>query len=98
MPIFEILMIVCFGFAWPINLYNSIRTRSTRGKNLLFQCMIVLAYVFGVIHKLVYSRDAALYFYLLNAGMVLADLTMYLINRRREIKEGAAENYTQVIT
>lgn len=98
MPIFEILMIVCFGFAWPLNLYNSIRTRSTRGKNLLFQGMIVLAYFFGMIHKLFFSRDLAVWFYALNTCMVVADLTLYFINRRREIGQGLAESYTQVIS
>lgn len=97
MPVFEILMIVCFGLAWPLNLYNSVRTRSTRGKNLLFQGIIVLAYFFGMIHKLFYSRDFAVWFYLLNACMVTADLLLYFINRRREIRQGAAQGYTQVI-
>lgn len=98
MPIFEILMIICFGFAWPINLYNSIRTRSTKGKNLLFQCMIVLAYFFGVVHKIFFSQDIAIYFYLLNTCMVLADLALYFRNRYREIQNGLAKTYTQVLT
>ncbi len=95
--IFEILMIVCFGFAWPINLYNSVRTRSTKGKNLLFQCMIVLAYFFGVVHKLFFSRDIALYFYLLNSAMVIADLILYFINRNGEIRKGLIGNYHSVL-
>lgn len=97
MSVFEVLMIVCFGFAWPVNLYNSIRTRSTKGKNLLFLGMIVLAYVFGILHKLVYSRDPAIYFYLLNTCMVLADVVLYFVNRRREIKKGLADNYRNVL-
>lgn len=98
MPVFEILMIVCFGFAWPINLYNSVRTRSTQGKNLLFQGMIVLAYFFGMIHKLFFARDLAVWFYLLNTCMVVADLVLYFANRHREIKRGQARNYTQAIS
>lgn len=98
MSVFEVLMIVCFGFAWPINLYNSIRTRSTKGKNLLFLGMILLAYVFGILHKLTYSRDPAVYFYLLNTCMVLGDILMYFLNRRAEIKKGLINNYRKVLT
>lgn len=97
MSAFEVLMILCFGFAWPVNLYNSIRTHSTKGKNLLFLAMIVLAYIFGILHKLVYARDPAIWFYLLNTGMVLADVGMYFRNRKREIQEGVADNYRQVL-
>lgn len=97
MSIYEVLMIVCFGFAWPINVYNSVRTGSTKGKNLLFLLMIVLAYVFGILHKLVYSRDGAVYFYVLNACMVLADVALYVRNRHREIEQGIAASYGQVM-
>ena len=97
MSIFEVLMIVCFGFAWPVNVYNSLRTGSTKGKNLLFLSMIVLAYVFGILHKLTFSRDPALWFYLFNAAMVSADVARYFRNRRREIAAGRARGYTQVL-
>lgn len=63
MSILEVLMIVCFGVAWPINLYNSFKSKSTKGKNLLFMSFIVLAYVFGILNKLFVSVDAAVYFY-----------------------------------
>ena len=59
MSILEVLMIVCFGVAWPINLYNSFKSKSTKGKNLLFMSFIVLAYVFGILNKLFVSVDAA---------------------------------------
>ena len=98
MSIFEVLMIICFGFAWPLNVYNSLRIRSTKGKNLLFLSMILLAYVFGILHKLTYSRDPALYFYLFNAAMVLADYILYFINRKKEIARGTAARYLQVIS
>ena len=55
MSILEVLMIVCFGLAWPINLYNSWKSKSTKGKNLLFMSFIVLAYVFGILNKLLVS-------------------------------------------
>jgi len=97
MSIYEVLMIVCFGFAWPINLINSIKSKSTKGKNLIFLLIILVAYVFGIIHKMVYSRDAAIYFYILNAGMVFGDVLLYFINRNREIKSGKARSFGKVL-
>lgn len=96
MSVLEVLMIVCFGVAWPINLYNSAKNRSTKGKNLLFMSFIVLAYVFGILNKLFVSVDGAVWFYLLNETMVLADYVLYFVNRRREIRLGVCRSYTEV--
>ena len=96
MSILEVLMIVCFGLAWPINLDNSWKSKSTKGKNLLFMNFIVLAYVFGILNKLLVSVDNAIYFYCLNEFMVLADYILYFCNRSREIKKGICRNYTVV--
>lgn len=97
MSVLEVLMIVCFGLAWPINLYNSLKSRSTKGKNLLFMSFIVLAYIFGILNKLLVSVDGAVYFYLLNEAMVLADYLLYFANRRKEIRQGICWNYTHVL-
>ena len=97
MSMLEVLMIVCFGVAWPINLYNSLRNRSTKGKNLLFMSFIVLAYIFGILNKLLVSVDGAIWFYLLNEIMVVADFILYFVNRRREIREGICKSYTEVL-
>lgn len=90
-------MIVCFGLAWPLNLYNSWKSRSTKGKNLLFMSFIVLAYIFGIVNKLFISVDGAIYFYLLNEAMVLADYILYFINRNKEIRQGLCASYTCVL-
>lgn len=97
MSVLEVLMIVCFGLAWPINLYNSWKSRSTKGKNLLFMSFIVLAYIFGILNKLLVSVDGAVYFYLLNEAMVLADYLLYFVNRRKEIRQGICSSYTSVL-
>ena len=88
--IFEAGMLICFGAAWPISLLKSYRSRSTGGKSPLFSVVIMTGYVFGSIHKLVYSRDLVLYLYLLNLVMVAADLCLWFRNRRLEKRSGAA--------
>ena len=53
--LFEIMMIVCFGFSWPINVIKSWRVRTTKGKSLLFLLFIITGYVFGITGKLISS-------------------------------------------
>ena len=36
--ILEIIMIVCFGCSWPMNLMKSYKARTTKGKSLGFLC------------------------------------------------------------
>ena len=85
---FELAMIVCFGLSWPFNVLKSIRTKSTVGKSLTFSLIIFAGYIFGIIHKLKYSRDFVLYAYLLNLIMVGADIVLYFVNLRRDRQRG----------
>lgn len=80
MSIFEIIMLACFGAAWPFSIYKSYRSRQTAGKSLLFLYVVLVGYLSGVIHKLLYSKDPVIYLYLLNAIMVLTDLLLYYRN------------------
>lgn len=80
----EILMIVCFGFSWPMNVIKSYRSRTAKGKSLPFLLLISIGYVFGIIGKLIGGNFKwyVLFFYVLNLCMVLADLCLYFRNRR----------------
>lgn len=84
LSVFEAVMLLCFGFAWPVSIIRSIRARSTKGKSLLFLCIIGIGYISGIIHKFLYSTDIVLVLYILNACMVSIDIILYCINRRRE--------------
>jgi hypothetical protein len=82
MSIFEIVMLVCFGAAWPFSIYKSYRSRQTAGKSGLFLVVVLVGYGAGVLHKLFYSYDPVIYLYLLNALMVSTDLALFLRNKR----------------
>lgn len=82
MSIFEIGMLLCFGAAWPMNIYKSLTSRTAAGRSLTFQWAIIVGYVCGIINKLLYSNDVVLYLYLLNLLMVSADTALCLRNRR----------------
>ena len=89
MSIFEALMMVCFGFAWPFSIVRSYRSRSTKGKSIIFLFVVVAGYIFGIIHKLLYSFDFVIYLYGLNAAMVSMDIALYFRNRMIESKNPA---------
>jgi hypothetical protein len=79
---FEILMLLCFGAAWPFSIYRSARSRSVEGKSLFFLVVVLVGYVAGVLHKVIYRYDYVIWLYALNGCMVLADIVLYLRNRR----------------
>lgn len=86
MSIFEALMLLCFGAAWPVNIYKSIKTASAKGKSPFFLVIVILGYIFGITNKLLYSRDIVMYLYILNLLMVSADLLLYFRNRSLDKK------------
>ena len=88
--LFEIIMIVCFGFSWPMNVIKSYRARTTKGKSLPFLLLIITGYVFGIIGKLLGGNFKwyVLFFYVLNLLMVSADLGLYVRNYRLDKQNG----------
>lgn len=87
MSIFEAIMLVMFGAAWPVNIAKSLKTKSTKGKSLPFLIMIEIGYVSGIIHKILHSPDIVLVLYIINFLMVLTDLILFLIYKSRENKQ-----------
>lgn len=81
MSVFEIIMLVCFGAAWPFSIYKSYTAKSTQGKSALFLMIILIGYAAGILHKIFYNFDNVVYLYGLNMIMVALDLVLYLKNR-----------------
>ena len=94
MSVFEIIMLVCFGAAWPVSIYKSAKTRQVAGKSLPFLVIIVVGYIAGILHKLIFRYDLVIFLYILNALMVGADIALYLRNRlyhiRRSLEDAGA--------
>ena len=78
MSIFEIGMLVCFGVSWPISIAKTLKTKVVAGKSVLFLVIIILGYVCGIIHKLLYSPDFVIYLYAVNLVLVTVDLMLCL--------------------
>lgn len=74
---YEILMLICFGVSWPIAVLKTYQTKSVKGKSFLFLFLILLGYVFGIIHKVIYNFDYVIWLYVANGLLVLADMALW---------------------
>lgn len=90
--VLEAVMIVLFGISWPFNLAKSIRSKTTKGKSLLFLVLIDFGYLAGLTSKFfsetfVWNTDWWIFvIYSINFTLVTLDLIVYFINLAREKK------------
>lgn len=82
MGIFEFLMLVCFGFSWPFSILKSIRSRSAKGKSIMFMLLVELGYIFGITHKILYNFNWVTGAYIFLFCLVAVDIGLYFRNRR----------------
>lgn len=83
----EAIMVICFGISWPLSISKSYKSKTTKGKSLLFMCFIEFGYLSGIVWKmLVFSTTGILtyptYFYYLNFIMVGIDIALYFRNKK----------------
>ncbi len=81
----EIGMLVAFGFSWPFNIVKSWRSRTAKGKSVLFEFIVVFGYLVGLLGKYIsYRRTGTLaystWFYLADIAMVVIDIVLYFRN------------------
>ena len=81
MSLFEMFMLICFGLAWPFSILKTIKNKSVEGKSLFFLIVVLLGYLSGITHKILYHYDFVIFFYILNAIMVFIDIILYFIFR-----------------
>lgn len=74
---YEILMLVCFGISWPVAVIKTYKSKTVKGKSFLFLVLILLGYVFGIIHKIIYSLDYVIWLYIINGLLVFADMALW---------------------
>jgi hypothetical protein len=80
--IFEVIMLLCFGAAWPFSVLNSYQARTAKGKSFVFLLALIVGYISGMINDVIHGPNYVLFFYALNLVLVLADLALYFRNRR----------------
>lgn len=79
----EVAMVVAFGAAWPTSILKSLRSRTTKGKSLVFLVIIAFGYMCGVASKFTSGRvNYVVIFYIINLIAVLIDISLYIRNQR----------------
>ena len=87
-PIFETIMLVCFGFSWPMNLIKAYNAKTAKGTSLPFILLIIIGYIAGISAKIVSGQiNYVLVAYLLNLAIVLMNLAVYFRNLSFDKKE-----------
>jgi len=85
--ILECVMLICFGISWPISVYKSITSKSTKGKSVFFLVAILVGYLAGIAGKILSGTiNYVLTLYVLNFLIVSTDFIVYFINRKNERK------------
>ena len=81
----EIGMLVAFGCSWPFNIIKSWRSRTAKGKSVVFEFIVVFGYIVGVAGKLItWQRTGfwaySIWFYFADIAMVAFDIVLYFRN------------------
>ena len=83
--VFESVMLICFGLSWPISVYKSITSKSTKGKSGIFIMAILLGYIAGIAGKIAGNAvNYVLIIYIFNFIVVSIDFLLFLKNRKSE--------------
>lgn len=86
--IFETVMLLCFGFSWPMNLIKAYNAKTAKGTSLPFILLIIIGYVAGITAKIVTGQtNYVLAAYVLNLVIVLLNLVIYFRNSTLDKKK-----------
>ena len=79
--ILETVMLVCFGFSWPLNVMKAYRAKTAKGTSLPFIMLIIIGYIEGISAKLISGQiNYVLIAYILNLAIVSLNVIVYFRN------------------
>ena len=79
--ILETVMLVCFGFSWPLNVIKAHRAKTAKGTSLPFILLIITGYIAGISAKLISGQiNYVLIAYILNLTIVSLNVIVYFRN------------------
>ena len=81
--VLEAGMLVCFGISWPFNIAKSLRSRTAKGKSVIYEILVVVGYFFGLAAKIILGDvNYVMIFYIVDILMVTTDIFLTFRNRR----------------
>ena len=92
--ILETMMLVCFGFSWPLNVMKAYKAKTAKGTSLPFILLIVAGYIAGITAKVITDQiNYVLIAYIVNLAIVSLNIVIYFRNisldKKRLLELGA---------
>ena len=95
----EAIMIILFGVSWPMSVYKSWKSRTSKGKSLQFELIVWVGYLFGIsknFFKYASGGSGFIFylawaFYFINFIMINLDIALYFHNAKLD-KAREAQN------
>jgi hypothetical protein len=79
--ILETVMLLCFGFSWPLNVIKAYKAKTAKGTSLPFILLIIIGYIACISAKLISGQiNYVLIAYILNLGIVSLNVIVYFRN------------------
>ena len=79
--ILETVMLVCFGFSWPLNVMKAYKAKTAKGTSLPFILLIVAGYIAGITAKVITDQiNYVLIAYIVNLAVVSLNIVIYFRN------------------
>ena len=79
--ILETVMLVCFGFSWPLNVMKACKAKTAKGTSLPFILLIVTGYIAGITAKVITNQiNYVLIAYIVNLAIVSFNIVIYFRN------------------
>ena len=79
--ILETVMLICFGFSWPLNVIKAYKAKTAKGTSLPFILLIITGYIAGISAKLISGQiNYVLIAYILNLAIVSLNVIVYFRN------------------
>ena len=86
--ILEAAMIICLGISWPVNIAKSLKSKTAKGKSIVFLFFILIGYLCAIASKIISDKiNWVFWFYVVNTLMVSLDIIIYFNNRKRDKKK-----------
>ena len=77
----ETIMLVCFGFSWPLNVMKAYKAKTAKGTSLPFVLLIITGYIAGISAKIISGQiNYVLIAYILNLAIVSLNVIVYFRN------------------
>ena len=79
--ILETLMLICFGFSWPLNVIKAYKAKTAKGMSLPFILLIISGYIAGISAKIISGQiNYVLLVYILNLAIVSLNVFIFIRN------------------